>query len=82
MDEIYVYCVPLPGCIREAVTPCADGYTVYIREDLSIDQKLEALAHAMRHINGDDFEKADVQEIEANAHEEGRDGEGNQEEGE
>lgn len=63
-----VYQVPLS--VREMITPNAedDGYTVYIDENLSDEERLAAYEHALRHIQGADFEKPDVQEIEAKAH--------------
>lgn len=68
MDE-YVYLIPLPGRIRETVSYNADGsHTILIRDDLPREEQLKAYAHARRHIEEYDFEKADVQEIEAEAH--------------
>ena len=69
MNDIYVYLVNLPPGIHEAVTPCRDGYTIYIDNDLSPDAKLEAYNHAVRHILNRDFEiEGNVQEIERRAH--------------
>lgn len=68
MDEIYVYCVPLPASIHEIVTPCADGYTVYIADWLDDQKRLEAYNHALRHITNHDFERTDVQQIEGECH--------------
>ena len=69
MDEIYVYIVPLPDKVHEAVTPCIDGYTIYLNlKDDEIRQE-KALRHAMKHIENGDFERTDdVQEIESEAH--------------
>lgn len=68
MDE-YVYTLPLPGAFREAVSYNEDGsYTILIRDDLPREEQLKAYAHAKRHIVGNDFEKDNVQEIEAAAH--------------
>ena len=66
--SIFVYQVALPGNVREAVTPCADGYTVYINENLSFEQRQKAFIHALRHISGSDFDKANVQTIETDTH--------------
>lgn len=67
--EIYVYAVPLPGRVRETVSYNADGsHTILIREDLSREEQLKAYAHAKRHIENNDFEKENVQEIEKDAH--------------
>ena len=67
-SDIYIYMVSLPTGINEAVTPCADGYTIYLSDKLSAEKRMEAYEHAMKHINNLDFEKYDVQEIEAEAH--------------
>ena len=42
MDNIYVYVVPLPPCIREMVTPCSDGYTIYLADRLHRVDMLKA----------------------------------------
>lgn len=68
MKDIYIYTVPLPYGVKEAVTPCLDGYTVYISDRLDDFQRLEAYKHAVRHIRNNDFDKFDVQEIESEAH--------------
>ena len=67
-DDIYVYLRPLPEGINELVMPCADGYTVYIADRLDQVHQLKAYDHALRHIANNDFDKTDVQEIEAVAH--------------
>ena len=41
-DEIYVYTVPLPPRVHEFVAPCADGYTIYIDEKLTEDDRFRA----------------------------------------
>ena len=68
MDDVFVYLAELPTTINEAVTPCLDGYTIYINNNLSKDKQLKAYQHALWHIYNNDFEKADVQQIEADAH--------------
>ena len=68
MDNIFTYFVKLPDGIDEVVMPCLDGYTVYIDVNLSEQQQLKAYAHALHHIRNNDFEKPDVQAIEAEAH--------------
>ena len=68
MDDIYTYLIDLPPKVDETVTPCLDGYTIYINRNLSPDRQIRAYVHALKHITHNDFEKADVQEIEANAH--------------
>ena len=68
MDDIYVYFVDLPPRVREVVMPCFGGYTVYISSRLDLPHRLKAYRHALRHIAENDFEKDDVQRIEAEAH--------------
>lgn len=68
MDDIFVYCVDLPQGINEMVTPCNEGYTVYIDIKLDLWKRRKAFGHAMRHIIRKDFEKGDVQKIEREAH--------------
>lgn len=68
MDDVYVYLVKLPRGIREAVTPCADGYTVYIDNRLDSTAQRAAYEHAIKHIRRGDFERYDVREIEREAH--------------
>lgn len=54
---------------NEMVSENADGsYTIFINSRLSSNQQLEAYNHAMEHIRNADFEKTDVQIIEAAAH--------------
>ena len=68
MDDIFVYFVPLPTSIHEMVTPCADGYTIYIADWLDQEHRVAAYEHALTHIRNNDFEKDNVQEIEMVAH--------------
>lgn len=72
--DIYVYCVPLPGKCREAVTVDTedDGYTIYLNEKLSPDQRRRSYEHALRHIVRNDFALDDVQMIECEAHGRGK----------
>ena len=69
MDEVYVYLVDLPSGVNEMVTPCGDGnYTVYLSAKLSSIGQQRAYEHALHHIQNHDFQKADVQQIESEAH--------------
>ena len=68
MDDIYVYTVDLPRDVDEMVTPCFGGYTVYLSSRLDEAQRLKAYKHALHHIENNDFERTDVQRIEAEAH--------------
>ena len=69
MTEVYVYIVDLPDRVDEMVTPCIDGYTVYLNARLTYAGRVRAYHHAMRHIERNDFEGFDIQEIEMEAHE-------------
>ncbi len=68
MDDIFIYCVVLPSGVHEMVTPCADGYTVYLNALDCKERQRQALNHVIKHINKADYEKTDVQTIESNAH--------------
>lgn len=68
MDDVYAYLTPLPRGVREMVTPCADGYTVYVDARLSDAARQDAFIHALGHITRRDFERSDVQIIEMEAH--------------
>lgn len=58
---------PVKG--NEMVMPNEDGsYTILINARLSQIGRMKAYEHAIKHILSDDFEKYDIQEIEANAH--------------
>ena len=63
-----VYRVPLD--VNEVVLRNAedDGHTIYINESLTDEEARAAFDHAVGHIQRNDFEKTDVQEIEAAAH--------------
>lgn len=55
--------------VNEAITENEDGsFTIFINNNLCDSKRLKAIKHAIRHIAGRDFGKADVQEIEASAH--------------
>lgn len=55
--------------IKETVSENPDGsYTIFIEASLSREEQQNAFSHAMRHILGDDFEKSDINTIEAAAH--------------
>lgn len=70
MDNVFVYLIDMPIATKEMITPCADGYTVYINARLSKTQQQSAYLHAMTHIRNNDFEDYDVQKVELRAHQE------------
>lgn len=67
-DDVFVYYVQLPGKINETVSACTGGYTVLIDPRQSNDGIRRSYLHALKHINNHDFERNNVQEIEAIAH--------------
>jgi len=71
MDDFFTYYVDMPDNISEMVTPCYDGYTVYINSRISEEKQHKALSHALRHIRNNDFNKTDVNSIESEAHKTG-----------
>ncbi len=70
-DDVFVELVDFgntPG--SEVVTANEDGsYTILLNARYSYERQVEACIHACRHIDGHDFEKADTQIIEKEAHE-------------
>ena len=71
MADIFTYLAPLPSGVREIVAPCADGYTVYLDESLTLEGQMEAYRHALYHIEHEDFSKDNIQSIELEAHKKG-----------
>ncbi|MEJ8735804.1 hypothetical protein, partial [Mediterraneibacter sp. ICN-202921] len=58
-----------PNSGNEMVIKNEDGsYTILINAKLSDQGRISAYEHALKHITNEDFEKTDVQEIEASAH--------------
>ena len=58
---------PVKG--REMVVSNDDGsYTILINARLSDAGRIAAYEHAMKHILNNDFQKADIQEIESETH--------------
>lgn len=68
MDDIYVYLTELPNGVSEMVTPCSDGYTIYLNNKLCPQKMQKAYFHALSHIDDGDFNFNDVQHIELKAH--------------
>jgi len=64
-DDIYVYIIDLPRHVDEIVTPCVGGFTVYLASRLDEKHRLEAYRHALKHIEDGDFDRDNVQYIEA-----------------
>lgn len=70
-DDVFVELVDFgntPG--SEVVTANEDGsYTILLNARYSYERQVEACIHACKHIDGHDFEKDNVQLIEAETHE-------------
>lgn len=68
MDDFYVYLVDMPTTVHEMILPCVGGYTIYLNSRLSRQGQLTAYQHALKHVERNDWEKYDVQQIEFEAH--------------
>lgn len=71
MADIFVHLIDFPKekKVHEAVTENDDGsFSVFIDSRLSSDGQLREYEHALKHIENGDFQKPDVQLIEAAAH--------------
>lgn len=68
MDDIYVYLVDLPSSVPEMIAPCFGGYTIYLNARLSYQDRVRAYLHALEHVERNDWEKNNVQDIEKDAH--------------
>ena len=71
-DDIFIYAVDLHGKARAFVMPCVEGYTVYVDRSLPPERQIEACLHELDHIRCADFEKENIQEIEAIRHGKGK----------
>ena len=71
-DDVFVYLrEDIPASIGEMVSPCAEGYNIYISAHLDDAHRQRAYEHALKHIENGDFDidsLKTVQEIEALAH--------------
>lgn len=67
LDDLYIRIIPNLK-VNEMIAPCENGYSVYIKEELPEEKKIEALYHAYMHKISNDFDKCDIQDIEAKAH--------------
>ena len=69
MPDIFVHITDLPLSINGLTTENDDGsYTIFLNSRASKSQQEAAYEHELRHINGLDFRKADVDDIEQHAH--------------
>ena len=70
MDDIFVYLVDLPPKVAEMITPCENGFTIYLNARLSHCDRVKAYLHALEHVERNDWDKTEVQQIEYEAHKE------------
>lgn len=71
MILINVVQIPMEHGMHEMITQNQDGsFTIFINARDSHERRMESYNHALHHINNNDFEKSDVQEIEYEAHRE------------
>lgn len=66
---INVQLINCDTCISESIVKNEDdSYTIFINAKLTHERQLEVYKHALSHIQNDDFEKSDADEIELKAH--------------
>jgi hypothetical protein len=68
MADVFVYIVDLPDRVDEMVTPCIDGYTIYLNAKLTYSGRVKAYMHALEHVRRNDWSKECVQQIEMEGH--------------
>ena len=70
IGKAFIYQVDLQGKANAFVAKCIEGYTVYVDINLPEDKKIKACEKELKHINDNDHEKSDVQQIETENHRE------------
>ena len=69
MEEINVQLLNMDTKIPEHLVKNADdSYTIFLNARLSQESRVKSYYHALRHIQKQDFEKQNVQDIEIQAH--------------
>ena len=70
MIDYNVILVKFPSWnVHEAVTPNEDGsVTIFLDKNSTKESQRKRFQHVMKHLAGNDFDRDDVQEIEAEAH--------------
>lgn len=67
--DVNVHLIDFPVRGKEMIFSNEDGtYTIFINARLSYEAQLQAYEHALKHIQNEDFQKTDIQEIEYTAH--------------
>lgn len=69
MEEVNVKLLDMDTKIPEQlVKNDDDSYTIFLNSRLSQESHIKSYVHALRHIKDNDFDKTNVQQIEAEAH--------------
>lgn len=69
MDLVTTRLMDMPTTINGCTIQTADGdYVILINSRIGYGRQLEAYVHEMKHIIRNDFEKHDVQIVEADSH--------------
>lgn len=67
--DINTQLIDMDVLVSEQISKNSDGsYTIFINARLSHERQIEAYAHALRHIQENDFEKENSDQIEVEAH--------------
>lgn len=67
--DINTQLIDMDVLVSEQISKNSDGsYTIFINARLSHERQIEAYAHALRHIQENDFEKENADQIEVEAH--------------
>lgn len=68
-NEVFIQVIDMDTMVHEQVISNADGsYTILLNSRLSHFDNVSGYYHAMYHINHNDFERSDVNNIELEAH--------------
>ena len=70
VGDAFIYPVDLKGKANAFVEKCLDGYTVYVDINAPKEKQIKACEKELKHINDNDYEKHDVQQIEIENHRE------------
>lgn len=70
MTDYNIRLIRFPSCkVHEAVTMNEDGTaTIFLDKNETRELQIRRFKHVMRHLDGDDFDKYDAQEIESETH--------------
>lgn len=68
-EDYHVQLIDMEYGIHEQVIKASDGHhTILLNARDADNQRIKGYEHAIEHLRNDDFEKADVQKIETEAH--------------